>query len=66
MMPMMMVSIMRADISGGYEYEYHSKENKLAISTPIAQGLMGKKVGDVAEIKVPSGILKFEIMEISI
>ena len=42
------------------------KENKLAISTPIAQGLMGKKVGDVAEIKVPSGILKFEIMEISI
>ena len=30
MMPMMMVSIMRADISGGYEYEYHSKENKIA------------------------------------
>ena len=46
--------------------EVNLKENKLAISTPIAQGLMGKKVGDVAEIKVPSGILKFEIMEISI
>ena len=46
--------------------EANLKENKLAISTPIAQGLMGKKVGDVAEIKVPSGILKFEIMEISI
>ena len=45
--------------------EANLKENKLAISTPIAQGLMGKKVGDVAEIKVPSGILKFEIMEIS-
>ena len=46
--------------------EANLKENKLATSTPIAQGLMGKKVGDVAEIKVPSGILKFEIMEISI
>ena len=46
--------------------EANLKENKLAISTPIAQGLMGRKVGDVAEIKVPSGILKFEIMEISI
>ena len=46
--------------------EANLKENKLAISTPIAQGLMGKKVGDVAEIKVPSGILKFEIMEISV
>ena len=46
--------------------EANLKENKIAISTPIAQGLMGRKVGDVAEIKVPSGILKFEIMEISI
>ncbi|HPD87462.1 MAG TPA: GreA/GreB family elongation factor, partial [Proteiniphilum sp.] len=33
---------------------------------PIAQGLMGKKVGDVAEIKVPSGTMTFEIVEISI
>ena len=46
--------------------EANLKENKIAISTPIAQGLMGRKVGDIAEIKVPSGILKFEIMEISI
>lgn len=46
--------------------EANLKENKIAISTPIAQGLMGRKVGDVAKIKVPSGILKFEIMEISI
>lgn len=46
--------------------EANLRENKIAISTPIAQGLMGRKVGDVAEIKVPSGILKFEIMEISI
>ena len=42
------------------------KENKIAVSTPIAQGLMGKRVGDIAEIQVPSGIMKFEIMEISI
>lgn len=46
--------------------EANLKENKIAISTPIAQGLMGKKVGDIVEIKVPSGIVKFEIMEISI
>ncbi len=46
--------------------EANLKENKIAVSTPIAQGLMGKKVGDIAEIKVPSGIMKFEIMEISI
>jgi transcription elongation factor GreA len=46
--------------------EANLKENKIAISTPIAQGLMGKKVGDIVEIKVPSGIIKFEILEISI
>ncbi|MDR1746539.1 MAG: transcription elongation factor GreA [Tannerella sp.] len=42
------------------------KENKIAVSTPIAKGLMGKKVGEVAEIKVPSGVIKFEVLEISI
>ena len=36
------------------------------VSTPIAQGLMGKKVGDIVEIKVPSGMMSFEIMDISI
>ena len=46
--------------------EANLKENKIAVSTPIAKGLIGKKIGDVAEIKVPSGILKFEILEISI
>ncbi|MDR1407297.1 MAG: transcription elongation factor GreA [Tannerella sp.] len=46
--------------------EANLKENKIAVSTPIAKGLMGKKVGDVAEIKVPSGMVKFEIVEISI
>lgn len=48
------------------ESEANLKENKIAVSTPIAQGLMGKKVGDVVDIKVPSGIMSFEIMEISI
>jgi transcription elongation factor GreA len=48
------------------ESEANLKENKIAVSTPIAQGLMGKKVGDVADIKVPSGIMSFEIVNISI
>ena len=46
--------------------EANLKEGKIAISTPIAQGLLGKKVGDIVEIKVPSGIMQFEIMDISI
>lgn len=48
------------------ESEANLKEFKIAVNTPIAQGLMGKKVGDIAEIKVPSGIMTFEIMDISI
>lgn len=47
------------------ESEADIKSNKLSINTPIAQGLLGKKVGDVVEIKVPSGIVPFEIIEIS-
>ncbi|MCG6189137.1 MULTISPECIES: transcription elongation factor GreA [Maribellus] len=46
--------------------ESNLKEGKISISTPIAKGLLGKKVGDVVEIKVPSGIIPFEIVEISI
>ena len=46
--------------------EANLKENKIAVSTPIARGLIGKKIGDVAEVKTPSGILKFEILEISL
>ncbi|MDH6534392.1 transcription elongation factor GreA [Parabacteroides sp. 52] len=46
--------------------EANLKEGKIAISTPIAQGLLGKKVGDVAEIQVPSGLMNFEILDISI
>ncbi len=42
------------------------KQGKIAVSTPIAKGLIGKKVGDFVEIKVPMGIIPFEIIEISI
>lgn len=45
--------------------EANLKEKKIAASTPIAQGLIGHKVGDIVEIKVPSGLMKFEILEIS-
>lgn len=48
------------------ENEANLREGKIAVSTPIAQGLMGKKVGDIVEIKVPSGLLTLEILEISI
>jgi transcription elongation factor GreA len=39
--------------------------NRILITSPIGQGLVGKKVGDVAEIKVPMGKLRFEIIEIA-
>lgn len=45
--------------------EANLKEKKIASSTPIAQGLLGHKVGDIVEIKVPSGIMKFEITDIT-
>ena len=48
------------------ESEANLKESKISMNTPIAKGLMGKKVGDVVEIKVPSGVIPFEIVEISI
>jgi transcription elongation factor GreA len=45
--------------------EANLREKKLASSTPIAQGLLGHKLGEVVEIKIPAGIAKFEIVEIS-
>lgn len=48
------------------ESEADLKSGKIAVNTPIAQGLMGKRVGDVAEIKVPSGTMTFEVVEIAI
>lgn len=48
------------------ESEANLKLGKIAVNSPIAQGLMGKKVGDIVQIKVPSGIIPFEIVSISI
>jgi len=48
------------------ETESDIKNGKISVATPIAQGLLGKKVGDVVDIKVPSGTMSFEIMEISL
>lgn len=47
------------------ESEANFKEGKISVSSPIAKGLLGKKVGDVAEVTAPVGILKFEIVKIS-
>jgi len=47
------------------ESEANLKQGKIAISSPIAQGLIGRKVGEVVEIKVPSGIIPFEIISIT-
>ena len=48
------------------ESEADIKSGKISVATPIARGLLGKEVGDVVEIKVPSGVMSFEIMEISL
>ena len=45
--------------------EANLREKKIASSTPIAQGLLGHRIGEVVEIRVPSGLMKFEIVEIS-
>lgn len=48
------------------ESEADLKIGKISVETPIAKGLLGKKVGETAEIQVPSGVMQFEIIEISI
>ena len=48
------------------ENEANLREGKLAIGTPIAKALLGKKVGDIVEVQVPAGLLKLEILNISI
>ncbi len=47
------------------ETEANLREGKISVGTPIAQGLLGKKVGDVASIKVPQGQIELEITSIS-
>ena len=41
------------------------KSGKISVETPIAKGLLGKKVGDIAEIKVPQGTIQLEVMSIA-
>jgi transcription elongation factor GreA len=48
------------------ESEANLKLGKIAVTSPIALGLIGKKVGEIVEIKVPSGVIPFEIISISV
>ncbi|HEX2968164.1 MAG TPA: transcription elongation factor GreA [Bacteroidales bacterium] len=48
------------------ESEANFKQGKIAVNSPIAQGLIGKKVGETVDIKVPSGVIPFEIVSISL
>ena len=48
------------------ENEADLRQGKISIKTPIAQGLLGKKVGDEVEIKIPRGVIKIRIDNISI
>ncbi|MDO4801706.1 MAG: GreA/GreB family elongation factor, partial [Prevotellaceae bacterium] len=48
------------------ESEANLREGKISIKTPIAQGLLGKKVGDIVSISVPTGILELRIDAISL
>ncbi len=48
------------------ENEADIKVGKISVSSPIGKGLLGKMVGEIAEIKVPAGVIKFEIIEIAL
>jgi transcription elongation factor GreA len=48
------------------EKEADLKSGRISVSSPIGSGLLGKKVGEIAEITIPSGIVKFEIVEIGL
>ena len=59
--------------TNGMEMSYHLvaeseadlKNGKISVTSPIGKGLLGKSVGEIAEIQVPNGTLKFEILEIT-
>lgn len=48
------------------EKEADLKQGKISITSPIGQGLMGKIVGDIADIEVPAGVVKFKIEDITV
>jgi transcription elongation factor GreA len=47
------------------EKEADLKQQKISVSSPIGKGLLGKEVGDIAKIKVPQGLMEFEVVEIA-
>jgi len=47
------------------ETEANLREGKISVKTPIAQGLLGRKVGDIVDIRVPQGMIQLEILHIS-
>jgi transcription elongation factor GreA len=57
-------SVMEVTLVG--ESEANLEQKKLAVSSPIGRGLLGKKKGEIAQVRTPSGIIEFEILEISL
>jgi len=47
------------------ESEADLKNGKISVTSPIGKGLLGKKVGEIAEIQVPNGVMKMEVLEIT-
>lgn len=47
------------------EHEADLKTGKISVNSPIAKGLLGKKIGDIVEIKIPAGVVEFEIISIT-
>ena len=48
------------------ESEANLREGKISVGTPIAKGLLGKKVGEVAQISIPQGVIELELISISV
>lgn len=44
--------------------ESNLEQGKISVSSPVGQGLLGKKVGEIAQVKAPAGLIQFEILEI--
>ncbi|MES2555967.1 MAG: transcription elongation factor GreA [Bacteroidota bacterium] len=61
------------NVSNGMEMQYtlvaeseaDLKEKKISVDSPIGRGLLGKKVGDIADIQTPNGVMQFEIVDIT-
>jgi transcription elongation factor GreA len=47
------------------ENEANLAQKKISVDSPIGKGLLGKKVGEIAEVQIPAGLVKFEVLEIS-